>query len=152
MVPILVINLPDATGRMEAFRRHWSEGQPVHRVDAVDGRNGRLALADVDLSVRTRHLIRNRLEIADIMTLHSAEAVANFLSHRACWRLMLLYKPAGSHARSPRLPADSIIRVATCRPQPHCSATKRPSAGSGPNGPALGAAPPALASAGQLRD
>ena len=90
MLPVLVINLPDAEARMKAFMQRMSytllSMVTVERVDAIDGRHGRLRLEDVDVTPRIRYGIQNRLDIADKESLPCMEAVANFLSHRACWK------------------------------------------------------------------
>ena len=90
MLPVLVINLPDAQARMKAFMQRMSytllSMVTVERVDAIDGRHGRLRLEDVDVTPRIRYGIQNRLDIADKESLPCMEAVANFLSHRACWK------------------------------------------------------------------
>ena len=93
MLPVLVINLPDAEARMQAFMQrmsHMLQGKvTVERVEAVDGHPGRLRLEDVDVTPRTRYGIEKRLDIADKESLPCMEAVANFLSHRACWNRIL---------------------------------------------------------------
>ena len=90
MLPVLVINLQDAEARMQAFMQrmsHMLQGMvTVERVEAIDGRHGRLRLEDVDVTPQTRYGIQNRLAIADKESLQCMEAVANFMGHRACWK------------------------------------------------------------------
>ena len=90
MLPVLVINLPDAEVRMKEFMQRMSQTLhgmvTVERVEAIDGRHGRLRLEDVNVTPHTRYGIQNRLAISDKESLQCMEAVANFMGHRACWK------------------------------------------------------------------
>ena len=91
--PLFVINLADAQPRMAAVHRRLEQtlgdAVQIRRVDAIDGRNGNLSPAEADLSTRSHYFVLNRPQLPDIMTLHSLEAIGNFMSHQRCWQRMV---------------------------------------------------------------
>ena len=110
-LPALVINLADQREQFNLFRRRFGDHIPEVMIpevmNAVDGRQSRLDLRDVPLTTNARYSLLQRERICQRRMLNSPEAVATFLSHRACWRRVV----------DARWPAALIFEDDAC-PQP----------------------------------
>lgn len=94
MLPILCINMKNATQRWQSIQRHVSDSfRPgsvgLHRMEAVNGKDLDIRDPRLPVSPKCRERLYDRLALCHWRQLDSQGALGCYLSHCRCWQWLL---------------------------------------------------------------